>query len=158
MNPLIPDNPIFETKPTLVFCFLSVAPEIAYLLIFNFAVLYFNIPKLSLLTLPCLFYIIYKIYAIYSIRYYVTNQQIVVQRGLVSKSTHYLELYRVKDISVSEPWLLSAFGMMNIDLISFDSNEPNLLIRGVPVSTLPKIIRDNVQLCRQQNKILTVDS
>jgi uncharacterized membrane protein YdbT with pleckstrin-like domain len=161
MTPLLPLDKIeFETGPTKVFAFISVCPiffaavtglAIAWNTshIYQVAVFFVSI---FLALVGCV-----QIVALNSTHYYITKQQIIIRRGFFSRSTHYLELYRIKDISVSEPFLLGMMGMMNVELITFDTNEPDLVMRGIPVSSIPQTIRERVQECRQQNKILTVD-
>lgn len=102
-------------------------------------------------------YAIYKYYYIRTIKYYLTEEQIIVQKGLISKRTDYLELYRVIDLLVLQPLWLRFFGLMHVNIISFDSNEQSLFLRGIKTTDILNIIRKQVQECRRKNKILTVD-
>lgn len=157
MTPLIPiEKSEFETAPGLTYALLKSIPKFFIALASIIASLY-SYHQLAILSFPFILSAIYDVLHLRSIHYYLTKQQIIIRKGIFTKTTHYLELYRIKDISATEPFFLGIMGMMNVDLITFDYNEPNLLLKGIPISSLPQDIRNLVQNCRQQNKILTVD-
>lgn len=65
-------------------------------------------------------------------RYSVTDQRIRVTDGVFNKRTDSLELYRVKDVVLLEPFWLRMFGLGNIELRTSDLNSPLLVLRAVP--------------------------
>lgn len=157
MTPLVPiDKTEFEAGPSLTYAILIALPKIFFAIASIISSLYFY-SQLALLSIPLILMALYDILYLRAIHFYLTKQQIIIRKGILTKSTHYVELYRIKDISVSEPFLLNLMGIMNVELITFDHNEPNLQLKGIPISALPQDIRNLVQNCRQQNKILTVD-
>ena len=50
---------------------------------------------------------------------------------MIYKNTHELELYRVKDIVLNEPFLLRLIGLSNIVMITSDRTTPVFVIPGV---------------------------
>ncbi|QCX00657.1 PH domain-containing protein [Aggregatimonas sangjinii] len=61
----------------------------------------------------------------------ITDQRIIEHKGIISKSTNEIELYRVKDIRHLQPFWLRQVGLSNIWLDSTDHSNPVLLIRGI---------------------------
>jgi len=62
----------------------------------------------------------------------ITNQRISTEQGVFFKRTGNLELYRVKDISVEQPFFLRLFGRGNIVVLSGDTTTPRLNLRAIP--------------------------
>lgn len=61
----------------------------------------------------------------------VTNHRISEEKGVLNKNTNELELYRVKDIVLNEPFLLRLVGLANVVLVTSDRSTPMYVIRGV---------------------------
>ena len=61
----------------------------------------------------------------------VSNHRISEEKGVLTKNTHELELYRVKDIVLNEPFLLRLVGLSNIVLVTSDRSTPVFVIPGV---------------------------
>ena len=61
----------------------------------------------------------------------VTNERVRWRRGLVTKRTDELELYRVMDVSLVEPFLLRLVGAGNIEVTSADASTPRLTLPAV---------------------------
>lgn len=61
----------------------------------------------------------------------VTDQRIIEERGILSKTTEELELYRVKDLTYQQPFFLRIFGLSNVVLTTTDHNNPKLILKGV---------------------------
>lgn len=61
----------------------------------------------------------------------VTSQRIVEKKGVLSKTTNELELFRVKDIRLEEPFFLRLVGLSNIVLITSDRTDKIVSINGV---------------------------
>lgn len=156
---LIDRNDVEETvKPERVYALASVLPQIIIAVAILFFVSFYN--NYLLLLLPLLFAIVatYKYQLILSHNYHITEQQLITEKGIFNKIVNYLEMYRIRDIIVNQPFWMKAVGLMNVTLLSFDSNEPVVIIKGIKVSHLPQAIRNHVQVCRLKNKVLTVDN
>ncbi|KAA1243041.1 PH domain-containing protein [Aquimarina sp. RZ0] len=62
----------------------------------------------------------------------ITDQRIIEEKGILSKITDEIELYRVKDIQFKQPFLLRLVGLSTIVLDTTDKSNPILIIKGVP--------------------------
>lgn len=91
-------------------------------------------------------------------KYILSEQQFKEQYGVLSRYTHTLELYRIKDISLEEPLLLRAFGLSNIYLATSDRSTPFVIIRGVRSGEkLLELLRHKVEEARSIRGVREVD-
>ena len=158
-NQLVTVNSIeAEVKPEKIYAILFLIPHIFIAFIITFSGIYFNAVYLILLSLLFVALGLYKYLLIISSTFYLSGQQLIIQRGVFSKTVNYLELYRIKDILVEQPFWMKALGLMNIILLSFDKAESLLILKGTKISDLPQSIPKHVQECRQRNKVLTIDN
>ena len=158
-NQLVPVNRIeAEVKPEKIYATLFLTPYILIAFIISISAIWFNALYLILLSIPVVVLGLYKYFLIISSTFYLSDQQLIIQRGVFTKTVNYLELYRIKDILVEQPFWMKALGLMNITLLSFDKEESLLVLKGIKISDLPQSIRNHVQECRQRNKVLTIDN
>ncbi|MDC1451428.1 PH domain-containing protein [Vicingaceae bacterium] len=64
-------------------------------------------------------------------KFKITNQRITDEKGVLSKVTNELELFRVKDITLVQPFWLRLVGLSNIVLVTSDKSNPLFVIPGV---------------------------
>jgi uncharacterized membrane protein YdbT with pleckstrin-like domain len=95
--------------------------------------LYLLCAVLFFLVVP-IFYAIWRWIVTRCLRYSVTDQRVRVTEGVFNKRTDSLELYRVKDVVLLEPFGLRLFGLGNIELRTSDMNTPLLVLRAVPTA------------------------
>lgn len=128
------DSYILSLKPCLMqyvidefgFLFLGIICFIGFTM--NYPV----VSKLCLLTaLVTLAFLIYRLFYIASIRYLITDEQLIFQRGVLTHSTEYLELYRVIDYQQKRSFAQQLFGLKTITILSGDRTMPELNIIGV---------------------------
>jgi len=86
---------------------------------------------LFLLIVP-IFYAVWNYLKIKFIHYKITTQRIISTTGMFSKNTEAIELYRVRDFEVFEPFLARMFGKGTIKVISADSTTPDYFVKAVP--------------------------
>jgi len=87
-------------------------------------------------------------------RYEITSERVKVTTGLLSRHTNELELYRVRDYSVVEPFWLRLVGCGNVVLMTADSSNPSFILRAVPhAATLKDQIRTNTEQMRQRRGV-----
>jgi uncharacterized membrane protein YdbT with pleckstrin-like domain len=94
-------------------------------------------------------------------RYEITSERVKITTGLLSRKTQELELYRVRDYSIVEPFWLRLVGRGNVVLVTADSTNPTFVLRAVPrVAELKDQIRANTERMRQRRGVrsLEVDS
>jgi len=78
-----------------------------------------------------------------------TSERILSSSGFLSRVTDSLELYRVKDMRIIQPFQLRLFGLENIELMTSDVTSRVLVIDHVPSSLrLADKIRAQVEVCR----------
>lgn len=85
-----------------------------------------------------------------SIVYEVTTERVRVITGIFSRRTSELELYRVRDYTVVEPFWQRLIGRGNLILESADRSTPLLVLHAVPrVGALKDQIRTHTERLRQ---------
>ena len=77
-------------------------------------------------------------------RYGITNERLRVSKGIFSKRTKEMELYRVKETSLHQPFFLRLFRLANVVITVADSAKPEIVIRAIPQATA---LRENLRAC-----------
>ena len=81
-----------------------------------------------------------------------------ITTGLLSRKTNELELYRVRDYSVDEPFWLRLVGCGNVVLVTSDRTTPSFVLRAVPhAATLKDQIRTHTERMRQRRGVRELD-
>lgn len=94
-------------------------------------------------------------------RYEITSERVKITTGLLSRHSTELELYRVRDYSIVEPFWLRLVGCGNIVLQTSDRTTPQVVLRAVPhAQRLKDQIRTHTERMRQRRGVrdLEVDS
>lgn len=63
--------------------------------------------------------------------YELTDQRFRYSIGILSRRFHDVELYRVKDVVLVQPFLLRVLGLSNITVVGFDMVKPIMEIRAI---------------------------
>lgn len=88
----------------------------------------------------------------------VTTQRITSQVGVFSRRRWDMELYRVKDTTLHEPFLLRLVSLANIEVVSSDKTTPNMRIPAVKdAEALRQKIRVNVEQMRILRRVRELD-
>ncbi len=88
----------------------------------------------------------------------VTNQRIIEERGIFSKITDEIELYRVKDIAFEQPFWLRVFGLSNITLTTADHSSPTFTIKAIRNGKdLKEKLRIAIDIRRDLKRVREVD-
>jgi uncharacterized membrane protein YdbT with pleckstrin-like domain len=91
-------------------------------------------------------------------RYQITSERIRTSTGLLSRVSTELELYRVRDYTIEEPFFLRLIGRGNLVLQTSDRTNPRLVLRAVPnVNTLKDQIRTHTERMRQLRGVRDID-
>ena len=87
-------------------------------------------------------------------RYEITTQRVRIRQGVFSKRTDELELYRVKDSTVLEPFWQRMFGIGNIVITTNDTTTPTLTLEALPDApgTREKL-RAAIEECRDRKRV-----
>ena len=90
--------------------------------------------------------------------YELTNERLKTSQGIFSKVTESLELYRVKDIEVLQPFIYRIVGLENIKVNTSDLSSPVILIDGISQEVgLPDKLRNQVEIIRRLKKVRELD-
>lgn len=91
-------------------------------------------------------------------KYELTSERLLISRGVFSKTTDGLELYRVKDGRVEEPFFLRLFGAGNVILMTSDKTHPVVVLEAVPApAKIWESVRAQVEAMRVKKGIRDVD-
>ena len=87
-----------------------------------------------------------------------TNERLKTTQGIFSKVTESLELYRVKDIEVLQPFIYRIVGLENIKVNTSDLSSPVILMDGISQKVgLADKLRNQVEIIRAQKKVRELD-
>ena len=86
--------------------------------------------------------------------YRVTTERLRISSGILTRRTDEVELYRVKDYVLFEPFFLRVFGLADLVLKTDDAVNPNVLLRAIPGGqALKDQIRRHVEVCRDKKRV-----
>ncbi|HWA07719.1 MAG TPA: PH domain-containing protein [Ignavibacteria bacterium] len=115
-------------------------------------------PLAAVLVIFPLIYIFIKWLIVRNHRYKVTTERIFYTTGIFSKKTEALELYRVRDVDMYEPFWQRLFKLGNVALTTSDKTSMNFLLKAVPnPSELMNNIRKNVEQRRDVKRVRGVE-
>src|SRR5436190_23894183 len=87
-----------------------------------------------------------------------TTERLKMTEGIFSKVTETLELYRVKDMEVLQPFIYRIVGLENIKVNTSDLSSPVILIDGISQKVgLADKLRNQVEIIRAQKKVRELD-
>lgn len=90
--------------------------------------------------------------------YELTNERLKITEGVFSKISDSLELYRVKDIEVRQPFFSRLLGVENISVNTSDASSPFVFLEAIPIAVgLGDKIRNNVEIIRAQKRVREID-
>jgi membrane protein YdbS with pleckstrin-like domain len=72
-----------------------------------------------------------KYYELRSTEYSLSTQRLFIKHGVFARVEDEVELYRVKDTRLDQPFGLRLFGLANIVLITTDANQPNIVLQAL---------------------------
>lgn len=87
-------------------------------------------------------------------RYELTTERLRLRRGILSRTTDEIELYRVKDYVLREPFVLRLWGVGDIALTTTDEANPSVLLKAISQpDALRDQIRKHVELRREAKQV-----
>ena len=105
-----------------------------------------------------LFIILWKWLVIKTTKYEVTTQRVTTRHGVFNKETEELELYRVRDYRLEQPFFLRIFSLGNIILQTSDRSHPDMVLRAIPNGErLREELRTHVEACRLAKRVREID-
>lgn len=83
----------------------------------------------------------------------ITTERLRTSTGVFSKKVEELELYRVRDTTFVQPFILRLFGVGNLQLTTDDATTPTVLLAGIPADqALRDKLRKAVETCRDRKR------
>ncbi|WP_395749737.1 PH domain-containing protein [Prosthecobacter sp.] len=90
--------------------------------------------------------------------YELTSQRLRIRSGILNKKTDEMELFRVRDYTMDQPFLLRLVGLGNMTLITSDATTPTLAMRAIPhVEDVREKLRTAVQNERDRKRVRQMD-
>jgi uncharacterized membrane protein YdbT with pleckstrin-like domain len=115
------------------------------------------IPAFVILLSP-LAYALAKALLVKSVKYEISSERIKITTGIFSKQTNALELYRIKDYFLNEPFFFRLFHLGNIVVLTSDQSTPQIVMRAIRgAKPLMDELRTNVEMRRDAKKVREVD-
>jgi len=86
--------------------------------------------------------------------YELTTQRLKTTIGVFSTRASELELYRVKDITLFQPFFQRLLGLGRIELTTNDTSDPTIIINAIPnMAATGEQLRASVEVCRDQKRV-----
>lgn len=83
----------------------------------------------------------------------ITTERLRITSGVLSKKVEELELYRVRDTTFLQPFILRLFRVGNLKLNTDDATTPTILLGGIPADqALRDRLRHAVEACRDRKR------
>lgn len=99
----------------------------------------------------------YNVLLVLTIKYELTEEQFLITKGIFSIETNYLELYRIKDLKVNNPFIFRLIGAYNLTIFTSDKTDPILLIKGINQKDFSTKLRTYVEINRRLKGVFEVD-
>jgi uncharacterized membrane protein YdbT with pleckstrin-like domain len=148
--------PVIEVRPAALFAFTKICPFL--LAVTGLLWIAWNyLPGLIWLAAIAALFAIYRYLYIRRIRYVITPEYLKVNRGLFFRRVDTVELFRVKDYILEQPLLLQLLHLMDLRLITTDPVNPQIWLRGIPLSDLVEQLRERVLAMRRNNRIFEIN-
>ena len=104
------------------------------------------------------FIAVWKWLVLRNTRYELTTERLRIRQGVLNKELDELELYRVRDYRLEQPFWLRLFSLGNITLRSSDTSHPFIVLRAIrDGESVREQIRTHVEECRIKKRVLPLD-
>ncbi|HEX7718345.1 MAG TPA: PH domain-containing protein [Woeseiaceae bacterium] len=105
-----------------------------------------------------LFVMLWRWLVVKSTKYELTTERLRLRHGVFNKVSNELELYRVRDYVLEQPFFLRVFSLSNIVLTTSDKTHPRVVIEAIKDGEeLREKLRKYVELCRTRKGVREID-
>jgi len=130
---------------------------IQWLLIFPLLGSIFPVLGFLLFTVGFILSVIKAIKLAYT-KFEITTERVIQQSGIFSRRTDEVELYRVNDIVLKEPFIQRIFGVSTLLLATNDTTDPVIEVLGIKNGTeLRKTIRETIEQRRDKKRVVQAE-
>lgn len=84
-----------------------------------------------------------------TVRYEVTTQRLRITSGILARRVEEVELYRVKDTALLQPFFLRLFKLAHVVVFTSDRTTPTIIIRAVPKA---RELRERIRTCAEKRR------
>jgi uncharacterized membrane protein YdbT with pleckstrin-like domain len=122
-----------------------------------------NLPAFIVCTLLCwlvipIFIALWKWLVVRNIRYELTTERLKLREGVLNKRLDELELYRVRDYRLEQPFWLRIFSLGNIIIRTTDTTSPIIVLRAIrDGESVLEQVRRHVEECRARKNVRAID-
>ena len=104
-----------------------------------------------------LIFLVLRYVMLVNVKWLVEEETLCRIKGIFSKQTDYIEMYRITDYKENQSFLQRIMGVKTVTGYSTDRSDEVTDIPGVPADmNLIGIIRDNVEKCRKEKRIYEI--
>ena len=104
-----------------------------------------------------LIFLVLRYVMLVNVKWLVEEETLCRIKGIFSKQTDYIEMYRITDYKENQSFLQRIMGVKTVRVYSTDRSDEVTDIPGVPADmNLIGIIRDNVEKCRKEKRIYEI--
>ena len=90
--------------------------------------------------------------------YSLTNERLLIARGILDRHQDNLELYRVRDYALTQPLFLRMLGLGNLLLITSDTMTPNVTLQAIKdAEGVREKLRHAVEAARDRKRVRSMD-
>lgn len=114
-------------------------------------------PAFAFLVLP-LAYIVWKYLVVRMEVFELTNERLLITRGVINQKVDEIELYRIKDSQLVRAWWMRPTGLASIQLTTSDRTMPNLVVPAIAGGReMRELLRKQVELQRDKKRVREMD-
>ncbi|HYE30502.1 MAG TPA: PH domain-containing protein [Methylomirabilota bacterium] len=145
---------IFRGSPSLLTRFGSLFWAAALLIAGGSLAIYFSQPLYWILSAVGLIIAIAVVIKTRSIVYELTSERLRLRCGILTRRTDEMELYRVRDITLVEPFFLRMAGRGHIEITTMDPTNPRLTLEAIPrAAEVREQLRTSAEECRTRKGV-----
>ncbi len=105
-----------------------------------------------------IFVMFWRYLKVKSIKYTLTEEILEIEEGVFNKTSTHIELYRIKDYIIKEPFLMRIFGLGDLEIITSDKTVDDLTLYAIKdPKGVKEDIRDIVEKRRDEKGVKEVD-
>jgi uncharacterized membrane protein YdbT with pleckstrin-like domain len=91
-------------------------------------------------------------------KFTLSTQRLRIETGILSKQFDDLEIYRVKDITLTQPFIQRIVGLGTVQLTTSDVSHPQITLAAIPdPQEVRDLIRDTVEKMRRERGVRELD-
>ncbi|HVW15840.1 MAG TPA: PH domain-containing protein [Mucilaginibacter sp.] len=148
--------PVIVIRPAAIFAFIKILGLLFAAAAFLYlAWLYF--PPLTWVSMFVMLFAVYRYAFIRKVQYTITPEYLQVRKGIFFREVDTVELFRIKDYILEQPFVLQIFRLMDLHLKTTDPENPEIWLRGIPLSNLVEQLRERVLETRKHNRIYEIN-